>query len=166
MRRAQDSRSRSSYYTPEPGGNGLFGPGGASGTMYLGYITYGGGTARSPKPGRGQFLLSPNEIYLGGGGGAPGGWAYLSTQRCSMDATGGGPGGGGGGTGKYNSSSGYMNTGDGGMLGGGGGSTDYVAQGGAGGNAAGGGGQGYYSYTNLESSGGEGLVIVQYARLF
>ena len=168
MRRPAFSNSRPSNYTPEPGGNGLFGPGGASGTVVNCYVSYGGATGRSGTPGRGDLLISPNEIYLGGGGGSAGMWHYESTLSRTIEGTAGGPGGGGGGCGGYdNSQYGYMSPGPGGMLGGGGGATTYAPTYGRGGNAGGGGGIGYYNYyPDGDAPGGAGLVILQYARLF
>jgi len=167
MRSGPVSYSRSSSYTPEPGGNGLFGPGSCSGTTYVCYVTYGGSAGRNPSRAGGDFLLSPNEIYLGGGGGTAGQYNDLpSSPRAMHNGSPGGPGGGGGGTGKYTTTGFYGCAGDGGLLGGGGGCSDYASPG-KGGNAGGGGSAGYYMNGDptQPGRGGDGLVVIQYARL-
>lgn len=157
------SPSPSSYYTPQPGACGLFGPGGSAGVCNHGYVTYGGNCGVNGQNASGQFLLSPNEIALGGGGGAAGMYSYVSTQRLAINATNGGPGGGGGGVGKYTTTVYPPSSGHGGVLGGGGGSPGYQ-QAGSGGNAGGAGGVGYASSGGF-AKGGDGLIIIQYARL-
>ena len=164
MSESARSASLSSYFASEPGGSGLFGAGSSSGCHYLTYTTYGGSTARTGELPEGTALLSPNELWLGGGAGK-GGILYTSSSAYVMQhATGGGPGSGGGGVGSITTTGTYCSGGNGGLLGGSGGGSMY-SHGSIGGNAGGAGGTGYYS-NGHPPRGGDGFVVVQYARLF
>ena len=182
MNKSRRSNSPSSYYTTENGGNGLLGTGATGVCPAYNFITYGGSTGRTRDNGKGPFQIGPNEILLGGGGGSAGMSAHQSTAGVHINGSGGGPGAGGGGFGSVHDINDYTNPGDGGFLGGGGGMSDYGFSPGDGGNAGGGGGVGYYSYrstytyaddttTSYSTSynnggyGGDGVVIIQYARL-
>ena len=149
------------------GGGGLNGAGGSEGSCQWGYVTYGATCGTVGENGKGTFVLTPNEILLGGGGGSPGTYHYSSSQRMAIHATHGGPGGGGGGMGKGHTTQYTPQAGDGGALGGGGGSCGYES-GGNGGIAGGSGGKGYYTHPNVTATvpgpqAGNGMVIIQYA---
>ena len=164
MSQSARSQSLASYFASEPGSSGLFGAGSSSGCHYLTYTTYGGSTARTGELPEGTALLSPNELWLGGGAGK-GGILYTTSSAYVMQhATGGGPGSGGGGNGSINTTGTYCSGGNGGLLGGSGGGSMY-SHGSIGGNAGGAGGTGYYS-NGHPPRGGDGFVVVQYARLF
>lgn len=182
MNKCSRSQSPSSYYTTENGGNGLLGTGGTGGSGYYNFITYGGAVGRTRDPGKGPLQIGPNEILMGGGGGVAGMVTVQSSAGTATNGSGGGPGGGGGGYGSNADINDYCSPGSGGFLGGGGGGGGYQFTPGDGGNAGGGGGVGYYSYrstyyyptptatayqTNYNTGGfgGDGVVIVQYARL-
>ena len=131
----------------------------------MAYTTYGGTTGRNGEPAEGTMILTPNAIYLGGGAGSSGVRGNLSSGNITGQCNHAGPGAGGGAPGSRSANT-YMNPGNGGWLGGGGGGNSYAGAG-FGGNAGGGGGNGYYSVNPTEpSTGGEGLIIIQYARNF
>ncbi len=162
-----NSVGHANTYKGGPGGGGLNGAGGSEGTAMYGYLSYGGEIGKKGENGKGTFILTPNEIFLGGGGGSPGTYYYNSTERVACSATHGGPGGGGGGQGKGHSTQYTPDAGNGGMLGGGGGSCGYES-GGNGGIAGGSGGKGYYTHPNVTGDkkgpqAGNGMVIIQYA---
>jgi len=163
MRDSCRSVSPNSYFTPAPGASGLLGAGSSSGCNYLTYTTYGGTTARTGELPEGSAILTPNEICLGGGAGKGGLYYYTSSPRTLQMATSGGPGAGGGGLGSNTTTGTQCSPGHGGLLGGSGGGSQY-GYGAIGGNAGGAGGTGYYSYGH-PPRGGDGLVIIQYARL-
>ena len=171
MTSCQITQSPSSYYCITPASCGLFGAGGTAGSLNIIYTTYGDGSQTNGEPGKGSLIIDANTIALGGGGGSAGMYTVRSSYQQRVNATGGGPGAGGGGVGKYTTTNYPPNSGSGGMLGGGGGSPGYAAPG-QGGNAGGGGGAGYYNPgTNISNglnngNGGDGLVIIQYARIF
>lgn len=158
------SNSQSSYYCNQPGASGLFGAGSNASGNYQAYTSYSGTSAESLQSAEGGLIIDPNNIYFGGGSGSGGVMYQQSTYQVEGKATSGGPGAGGGGAGKSSSYNYIQNGGNGGMLGGGGGTSAY-SQGGYGGSAAGGGGVFARQYSNIAPQGGEGLVIVQYARL-
>jgi len=164
------TQSPSTLYMAAPGPNGLIGTGGQPFPSYNFYYSYGGGVNKQSWQATGDFVLTANEIALYGGGGNPGQYWYNSSERGVTPAGNGGPGGGGGGLGKLTTTGSYQNAGHGGFLGGGGGSCNYSCPG-HGGNAGGSGGVGYYTGTGTQKSadkrhpGGDGVVIIQYARL-
>ena len=181
MNRCSRSQSPSSYYTTENGGNGILGTGGTGGGGYYNFITYAGAVGRKREVGKGPMQIGPNEILLGGGGGVAGMYNAQSSGATVTNGSGGGPGAGGGGQGSNSDTNEYCSPGSGGFLGGGGGGGGYMFNPGDGGNAGGGGGVGYYSYRssyyyasytsttalahyNVGGFGGDGVVIVQYAR--
>jgi len=160
-----ESQSRSSYYACSPGASGLFGAGASASVRRLLYTTYGGTTARNGEPAQGTMILTPNAIHLGGGAGSSGCTGAISSGYATGQCNSAGPGAGGGGVGSMSTNT-FMNPGNGGWLGGGGGGSSYAGAG-FGGNAGGGGGNGYYSTQSTEpQNGGEGLIIIQYARKF
>ena len=134
--------------------------------MYVGYTSYGGGTGKGAiGPNRQATWLTPNEILIGGKGGIGGSGYIWSSSRQITPPSNGGPGGGGGGCGRQDNTTVIRQAGLGGILGGGGGGCHY-ANAGWGGLAAGGGGFGYsWSGGGEKPTGGDGWVIVQYARL-
>jgi len=149
-----------SYYTPPPGGPGINGPAGTPSIAQIGYVTYGGSSATSGRPGGGYAVIEPNQILFGGGGGA-GGIGYVQSSGYNVAAPSpGGPGGGGGGMGTNTTTAYYDIAAPGGTLGGGGGANHYNT-GGVGGNGAGGGGNGYGG-VGYCGYGGDGLIIIQY----
>ena len=166
MGTANDCKSQT-YYTPQPGASGLFGAGGSGGTKYYGFTTNCGESGKNgDQPyadDSSTFMLSPNEIYFGGGSGSTGIRGLRSSGDGNVSAGSGGPGSGGGGSGAM-SVAGYVHGGAGGILGGGGG-TAGQCRGGCGGNAGGGGASGNSQYDGT-NNGGHGLIIVQYARKF
>ena len=162
MARPINSASPTTYYTCSSGAPGLATAAAAGGTVRFGYSTYGGGGGRSPRGPRHQTMfLGPNEILLGGDGGAQGGNYHGGVNNCIPGN--GGPGGGGAGYGQMDGYTGYNGAGNGGPLGGGGGGGMYCNSG-WGGLAAGSGGMGYASF-DARPRGGSGWVIIQYARL-
>lgn len=183
---ASPPHSRSSYPINECGGNGLSGVGSGGQGCKISYATRGAIRAKRPEPATGDFIISDNEIFFGGGGGAGGHDRTGTTGHLTFQAMSGGPGGGGGGdAGMNTTNSTCTGGGSGGFLGGGGGSR-FRANGrsSCGGNAGGGGGS-YRTYTwdvapptepgpgqrativsNSEAKGGDGIIIIQYARLF
>ena len=167
MSSSPNSLSPSSYYSIQPAGCGLFGAGGTGGALSITYTTNGDGPQTQGEEGKGSSIIDANTIALGGGGGSAGMFTVRSSYQQRVNATGGGPGAGGGGVGKFNTVNYATNSGSGGMLGGGGGSPGY-AHPGQGGNAGGGGGSGYYNGGGVinRGNGGDGIVIIQYARLF
>ena len=169
MSRVKRSLSPSSYYTAAPGGNGLLGTGGNPAGSGNNYVTYGGGENKNTALPTGDLILTPNEIACYGGGGSGHMYWYDSSERTVNSCTDGAPGAGGGGLGKYTSTPAYWGAGAGGFLGGGGGGSDYSTPG-AGGNAGGSGGNGYYFQGTTRPQadrfrGGNGVVLIQYARL-
>jgi hypothetical protein len=169
---ANRSQSPSSYYGSHPGGSGIAGVAGSAGTTRGLYTTYGDFQPIEGQPGEGAFIVNPNTIFFGGGGGSDGFHYTQSSYRVITHGTDGGPGAGGGGSGKASTYNHGGSGGNGGILGGGGGVSSYTRPG-SGGLAGGGGGCGYYQYTTgaqitagVEdpARGGNGLVIVQYAR--
>ena len=157
------SQSPSSYYTQTPAGCGLFGAGSSAGLTRLCYVTNGGAVAQPPEIAKGGSILTPNQIMFGGGAGV-GGHNWTATGNNHAHGTCGGPGAGGGGTGHSAASNYvYVSPGSGGVLGGGGGAAGSGYTSADGGNAGGSGGNGYSSYR--APKGGDGLVIIQYARL-
>lgn len=188
--------SRSTYTHTECGGNGLITAGGTEGgSNRAAYVSQGGWIPnKKPQPNEVKCLfIRPNEILIGGGGGT-GGHAQLQAARPIKNANHGQPGGGGGGGGGNTTTAAERgNPGNGGFLGGGGGAPNSTAgQSGNGGNAGGGGGSGYRSNSRYStvaqglpstvtgmrkgvedptishqgSMGGDGVVIIQYSRLF
>ena len=159
----QLSQSPSSYYSQAAGAGGLFGAGSSPGCNRLHYTTYGGAVAQEPENARGGSILTPNQILFGGGAGV-GGITFTSSGNNHAHATCGGPGAGGGGTG-HNAAANYVyvSPGSGGVLGGGGGAAGSGYTCADGGNAGGSGGGGYNPHR--APKGGDGLVIIQYARL-
>ena len=151
-----------------PGASGIFGAGAGAATGKAGWVTQTGNTGKGGElafsDDNQTFVLTPNQIYFGGGSGAGGINQLQTTGTQTAQNSGGGPGAGGGGSG-HKTTNAYMCGGNGGILGGGGGTNGY-ARGGSGGNAGGGGASGYYQYTDPRNNGGYGLVIVQYARTF
>ena len=170
----QVTQSTSSYYPSMPGGSGIAGAAGAAGSWRVAYTTYGGACGQKGDQAvsaEGCFVLEPNRIFFGGGGGSTGCHGVVSSGANGVPGGHGGPGAGGGGAG-FMSSTSYIHAGSGGILGGGGGINSY-GQPGNGGNAGGGGGCGYYRFLSNQAiddpylrNGGPGLVVVQYARKF
>lgn len=178
MNAQKKSGSPNSYFTMENGGNGLLGTGSTGGTQYYSFVTYGGSLSKQRESGKGPLNIGPNEIFVGGGGGTGTMFVIQSSGGTCAPAGHGGPGGGGGGVGTNADQSEYLDGGCGGFLGGGGGSGAYCMSPGDGGNAGGGGGTAYYSYRtsyppdgsaayyNIGGYGGDGVVIIQYARIY
>lgn len=155
--------------SPAQAGSGICGPGGTNPSMSgNAYITNGGDVFREGNHPSGEFLLTPNEILPGGGGGSGMGTIPTpSTHETGLAAQCGAPGGGGGGSSQKGSEPIYVSAGDGGFLGGGGGAGQ-TSEAGRGGNAGGGGGRGSTSIPTggrPHGYGGDGVVIIQYARL-
>ena len=165
---AQGFRKQGSYstLTPWTGVPGLAIAGDTQSCPYVGYTSYGGGTGKGAiGPNHKVTFLTPNEIFIGGKGGVGGSGYIWSSNRQITPPSNGGPGGGGGGCGRQDATTVLRNAGSGGILGGGGGGCQY-ANGGYGGLAAGGGGFGYsWSGGGHKPHGGDGWVIVQYARI-
>ena len=161
---AAHSQSTSSYYANSPGASGLFGAGSNANSNSMNYTSYSGSTPEALETPLGEPIIDANNIYFGGGSGSGGCFYVFSTYHLEGKATPGAPGAGGGGAGKSSTYNYIQDGGNGGTLGGGGGSSAYC-NGGEGGNAGGGGGSYVKRYNNnLPGKGGDGLVIVQYAR--
>lgn len=166
---SESRRPGSGSASPAQAGGGICGPGGTNPSMVgLAYLSYGADTFREGSHPSGEFLLSPNEILPGGGGGSGmGAIPTPTTHETLLAAQCGAPGGGGGGSSQKASEPVIVSAGDGGFLGGGGGAGQ-SSEAGRGGNAGGGGGRGS---TLLPAGGrtygfgGDGVVIIQYARL-
>ena len=160
------SLSASSYYCCAPGQSGLFGAGASASSRTMNYTTYGGRTGKNGEPAQGDMILTPNAIYLGGGAGSSGVGGTISSGWITGNCMNAGPGAGGGGVGSMSSTA-YAPAGNSGWLGGSGGVQNYYGYSQAG-NAGGGGGNGYYGLSGSvqPKNGGQGLVIVQYARKF
>ncbi len=152
--------------SPAQAGSGLCGPGGTNPSMLgLAYVSYGADCFREGSQPSGEFLLTPNEILPGGGGGCGMGTVHNSTHETLLGAQCGAPGGGGGGSSHKTSEPVIVAAGNGGFLGGGGGSAQ-SSEAGRGGNAGGGGGRGSTLLPGggrLYGFGGDGVVIIQYA---
>ena len=159
------SISQSSYYANQPGAPGLFGAGSNANGNLMAYTTYSGSSAEALQTPLGEPIIDANNIYFGGGSGSGSCWYRQSSYHVEGKATPGAPGAGGGGSGKNTTVNYIQDGGNGGMLGGGGGTSSY-SSGGDGGNAGGGGGCYVRTYQNNAPGGGDGLVIIQYARKF
>lgn len=157
-----------------PGGSGLLGPGGVPSSKSISYVSHShegiahAGESGALKGGLKDFILEPNLILFGGGGGAGSSVYVQSTGHNISNATNGGPGGGGGGISTVGNQNARMGlAGDGGILGGGGGANQSNFAG-RGGNAGGGGGAGYNPGVPVKFNkqyhgyGGDGLIIIQY----
>ena len=149
--------------------NGILGYGGNGTPRAYGYVTYGGGGPVPPQRATGQLLLTPNDLLPGGGAGTGGGEFHTGSHYNGVSGSDGAPGAGGGGVGNIGAANNsVLYAGNGGMFGGGGGSAHDMGPG-LGGNAAGGGGRGdaldpLNTNGRTHGYGGDGVVIIQYAR--
>ena len=146
---------------------GIGGAGGHGPNVAYGYTTYGGSSAGESQPPKGTpMLLNANDIFFCGGSTAGSNSWTLSSNVVDATSGGAAPGAGGGGSGSGTTTN-YFSpfASDGGILGGGGGSRHYSTPG-YGGNGGGSGGAGYVVpwSENEKYKGGDGLVIIQYAR--
>ena len=158
------STQRRGSWTGMPG---IGGAGGHGACVSYGYTTYGGTSANVSQPPKGTpMLLNANDIFFCGGSSA-GSVSWVESSAV-LDGTSGGaaPGAGGGGSGSNTTTNYYAPfASDGGILGGGGGSRNYSCPG-YGGNGGGSGASGYQApwSEHTKYKGGDGLVIIQYAR--